>query len=56
MPFVAIRLELEIIILSEVSYTEKDVSFICVTYKCNLKYNTNEPIYKHVYIHVYIYI
>ena len=46
MPFAATWMDLEIIILSEVSQTEKDkyrmISPICG----NLKYGSNEPIYK----------
>ena len=44
MPFAATRMDLEIIILSEVSQTEKDKYHI--TYMWNLKYDTNELIYK----------
>ena len=46
MPFAATRMDLEIVILSEVSQTEKDkyhmISFICRI----LKNGTNELIYK----------
>ena len=44
-PLAASWLQLEIIILSEVSQTEKDKSYN-VTYMLNLKYNTNEHIYE----------
>ena len=44
MPFAATWMDLEIIILSEVSQTEKDKYHI--TYMWNLKYDTNELIYK----------
>ena len=44
MPFAATWMDLEIIILSEVSQTEKDKYHI--TYMWNLKYGTNEPVYK----------
>ena len=43
MPFAATWIDLEIIILSEVSQTEKDKH---ITYMWNLKNNTNEFIYK----------
>ena len=45
MPFAATWLHLEIIILSEVSLTVKDISYD-VTYMWNLKYDTNELIYE----------
>ena len=44
MPFAATWMDLEIIILSEVSQTEKDKSHI--TYMWNLKYDRNELMYK----------
>ena len=44
MPFAATWMNLEMIILSEVSQTEKDKYHI--TYMYNLKYDTNELIYK----------
>ena len=44
MPFAAIWMDPENIILSEVSQTEKDKYYI--TYMWNLKNNTNESIYK----------
>ena len=44
MPFEAIWMDLEIIILSEVSQKEEDICDI--TYIRNLKYKTNEHIYK----------
>ena len=40
-PFAATWMDLEIIILSEVSQTEKDIYHI--TYICKLKYGTNKP-------------
>ena len=45
MPFAATWMGLEIIILSEVSQTEKD-KYHDITYMWNLKYDTNELIYK----------
>ena len=45
MPFAATWMQLEIIILSEVNQKEKD-KYHDITYKCNLKYGTNEPICK----------
>ena len=44
MPFAAKWMDLEIIILSELSHPKKDKYGI--TYMCNLKYDTNELIYK----------
>ena len=44
MPFAATCMDLEIIMLNEVSQTEKDKYHI--TYKWNLKYDTSEIIYK----------
>ena len=44
MPFAATWMQLEIIILSEVTQKEKDKYHI--TYMWNLKYDTNEPIYE----------
>ena len=44
MPFAAIWMDLEILILSEVSQTEKDKYDI--TYMWNLKYDTSELIYE----------
>ena len=44
MLFAATRMQLEIITLSEVSQKEKDI-YHMMTYKWNLKYGTNEPIY-----------
>ena len=40
----AICSNIEIIILSEISKTERQISYI--TYMWNLKYNTNEIMYK----------
>ena len=45
MPFAATWMNLEIIILSEVSQRERQVSHD-ITYMWNLKNNTNEIIYK----------
>ena len=45
MPFAAMWMELEILILSEVSQKEKDIPYD-ITYMWNLKYGTNKPIYK----------
>ena len=47
MPFVLFQtwMDLEMMILSEVSQTEKDMPYN-ITYTRNLKYNTNEFIYK----------
>ena len=44
MAFAATWMHLEIIILSEVSQTERQISYI--SYMWNLKNNTNELIYK----------
>ena len=46
MPFAATWMEVEIIILSEVSQKEKDKHHNGITYMQNLKYDTNELIYK----------
>ena len=46
MPFAATRMDLEIIILCEVkSHRERQMSYD-ITYMWNLKYDTNELIYK----------
>ena len=45
MPFAATWMQLEIIILNEVSQKEKDKYHI-ITYMWNLKYDTNEPTYE----------
>ena len=45
MPFVATWVDLEMIILSEVSPTEGEISYD-ITYTRNLKYDTNELIYE----------
>ena len=39
-------MDLEIIILSEVNQTEKDKYYMIITHMLNLKYDTNELIYK----------
>ena len=41
MPFAATQMDLEIILLSEVSQTERQISYD--THMWNLKYDTNEP-------------
>ena len=46
MSFAATWVQLEIIILNEVSQKEKDKYYVIFTYIWNLKYGTNEPIYK----------
>ena len=46
MPFKVTWMNLEIIILNEVSQTEKDKCHMNTTYVWNLKYDTNERIYK----------
>ena len=45
MPFAATRMDLEIIILSEVSQKERQMPYD-ITYVQNLKYDTNELIYE----------
>ena len=45
MSFAATRMQLEIIIISEVSQKEKD-KYHDISYMWSLKYGTNEPIYK----------
>ena len=45
MPFAATWLELEILILNELSERERQISYD-ITYIWNLKYDTNGPIYK----------
>ena len=44
-PFAATWMELEILILSEVSQKERQISYN-ITYMWNLIYNTDEPIYR----------
>ena len=46
MPFAATWMQLEIIILSEVSQKKKDKYHMMITYTWNLKYDTDEPIYE----------
>ena len=46
MPLAATWMDLEIIILSEVSQTEKDDYYMIIISMWNLKNNTNELIYK----------
>ena len=48
-PIATTRMELEMILLSEVSQAERQIPYNTVTvnaYMWNLKYNTNEPIYE----------
>ena len=45
MPFAATWMDLEIIILSNISQTEKDIPYN-ITYMWNLKYNTSEHTYE----------
>ena len=45
MPFTVTWMQLEIIILSEISQKERQISYD-ITYMWNLKYGTNEPVYK----------
>ena len=45
MPIAATWMGLEIIVLSEVNQTERQMSYD-ITYMWNLKYDTNEPIYE----------
>ena len=45
MPFAVTWMELEILILSDISHKEKD-KYHYITYLWNLKYGTNEPIHK----------
>ena len=46
MPFALKQIQLEIVIISEISYKEKDKYHMIITDMQNLKYGTNEPIYK----------
>jgi len=46
MPYAAIWMQLGFLILSEVSQKEKDKYHMNITYMWNLKYGTNEPIYR----------
>ena len=45
-PFAAMWMDLEIIMLSEVSQTRKGKYYNDITYMWNLKKNTNESIYR----------
>ena len=45
MQFAAIQMDLESIILNEISQKEKDKYLHDITYMWNLKYDTNELIY-----------
>ena len=45
MTFAVTWMDLEIIILSKVSLTERQIQYD-ITYMWNLKYGTNEPIYE----------
>ena len=44
MLFAATWMQLEIVILNEVSQKEKDKYMVSLT--CGIKYGTNEPVYK----------
>ena len=46
MPFAATWMELETLILSEVSQKEKDKYHMITTYTWNLIYGTNEPFHR----------
>ena len=46
MSFAATWMDLEIIILSEVNQTEKGKYYMIIIHMLNLKYDTNELIYK----------
>ena len=46
MPFAATWMELENLILSEISQRERQVVYRDITYIWNLIYGTNEPIYR----------
>ena len=45
MPFITTWIQLELIILSKVNQKRKINIPYAVTYRCNLKYCINEPIY-----------
>ena len=45
MPFAGTGIQLEILILSEVSQTEKD-KYHVISHMWDLKYGTNEPVYR----------
>ena len=45
MPFATTWMQLEIIILNEMSERERQIPYD-ITYRWNLKYDTNEPIYE----------
>ena len=46
MPFTATWMELEVLILSQVSQKEKDKYHMIITYIQNLIYGTNEPFHR----------
>ena len=50
MTFAATWMQLEIIILSEISQKERQIPYD-ITYIWNIKYGTNEPIYKQKQTH-----
>ena len=45
MPFATTWMQLEIIIINEMSERERQIPYD-ITYRWNLKYDTNEPIYE----------
>ena len=53
MPFAATWMDLEIVILSELSHTEKEKSYD-ITYRCYLKNDTNKDISTEKYYHRFI--
>ena len=50
-PFAATWMELEILILSEESQKEKNKYHMIITYVWNLKYGTDDPVYKTETVH-----
>ena len=46
MPFTATWIQLEVLILNEVNQKKKRQTQYDITYMWNVKYGTNEPIYK----------